>query len=168
MTALAHLFGRLVAIIMLRLGPQDLPPGRSVLLACIGMYLAVTAFSLGRSESVEQVVPVLILAVLIPLLSCALVLYLRRRPARWEQTVSALFGTSAILSAITLPISPASGTEPSPLVALFLLLAFFWSFAVDAHIWRHALEVAFSTGLALAVILFAVTLFIINLLAGPL
>ncbi len=163
-----NLLTRLGAIVMLRLGPQDLPAGRATLLICISLYVMVTALSLGLRETDSNPVLVLLVAVAVPLIAARLLLAWRRRPTRYEQTLSALFGTSALLSAITMPLSQAAGTEPSVPVALALLLIFFWSFAVDAHIWRHALDIVFSSALALTVILFALSLFLINTLAGPL
>jgi hypothetical protein len=158
----------LATLVLLRAGPQDLPAGRPVLLTCMALYIVVTSFSLSASQASGNILAVLSIAVTLPLLLCWIVLKLANRLARWEQTVSALFGTSALLSLLTLPVSLMAGNEPTPPAALFLLAAFFWSFAVDAHIWRHALTVSFSTGLALAVVLFAVSLFVINTLAGPL
>ncbi|AKS40655.1 hypothetical protein [Wenzhouxiangella marina] len=165
---MSDLIARLAGILLLRLGPQDLPAGRSTLLFCVTAYVAITAINLGRGEPHPQPVLVLLLAVGLPLLLVWIVLKLRHRPARWEQTLSALFGTSALLSILTLPLSLAmSGSAANPL-AFLLLLSFFWSFAVDAHIWRSALEISFAAGLAVAVLMFLFSLFLITSLAGPL
>lgn len=163
-----NLLTRLGAIVMLRLGPQDLPAGRATMLACIALYAMVTALGLGLRETDNSPVLVLLVAVAVPMIAARLLLMWRKHTARYEQTLSALFGTSALLSAITMPLGQAGGSEPPVLTALVLLVVFFWSFAVDAHIWRHALEIAFSSALALSVILFALSLLLINSLAGPL
>lgn len=162
------LLSYLAAIVMLRQGPQDLPAARSLLPTCLTLYLVITLVSFGTGQRPENLPMVMALAVALPLALSWIVLKLANHLARWEQTVSALFGTSALLSAVSLPVSLMAGTEPTPPLALMLLGVFFWSFAVDAHIWRNALQVSFATGLALAVILFSVTLFVINTLAGPL
>ena len=163
-----NLLTRLAAIVMLRLGPQDLPAGRATMLVCIALYVMVTALSLGLREIDNNPLLVILIAIAVPLVAAWLLLKWRKLTARYEQTVSALFGTSALLSAISTPFSQMAGNQPSAPLALFLLLIFFWSFAVDAHIWRHALAIAFSSALALAVILFAASLLLINTLAGPL
>lgn len=163
-----NLLTRLASIVMLRLGPQDLPAGRAAMLICIALYVMVTAISLGVRETDSSPVLVLLVAVAVPLVAAWLLLRWRRQPQRYEQTTGALFGTSALLSAISMPLSQTAGSEPSVPIALMLLVIFFWSFAVDAHIWRHALEIAFSSALALTVILFAISLLLINTLAGPL
>ncbi len=163
-----NLLTRLGAIVMLRLGPQDLPPGRSTLLICIALYVMVTAISLAVREIEGNPILALLIAIAIPLIAARALLAWRKRPERYPQTLSALFGTSALLSGISLPLSQAAGNEPSMVLALMLLLIFFWSFSVDAHIWRNALDIAFSSALALTVILFALALFLITTLAGPL
>lgn len=165
---MSKLLFQLAAIVLLRGGPQDLPAGRAWLAICVLLYLVVTTLSFSAREGPDNLPVILGLAVILPMILCWIVLKLGNKLPRWEQTLSALFGTSALMSLLTLPISLAGGSEPPPPLALAMLAAFFWSFAVDAHIWRHALQVSFSTGLALAVVLFAATLFVINTLAGPL
>lgn len=160
------LITRLFGIVLLRLGPQDLPANRATLLACIVLYLIVTAINLASGNGHPKPVLLMTLAVALPLVLCWIVLNLRQRAGRWQQTVAALFGTSALLSILTLPLTLSVGEGPSPVLGLLLLAGFFWSLAVDAHIWRHALDVAFSTGLLVAVILLSVSLFVISSLAG--
>ncbi|MCH8476940.1 MAG: hypothetical protein LAT56_03245 [Wenzhouxiangella sp.] len=160
------LLQKLLAIVLLRQGPQDLPPGQATMLTCLALYVLTTAASLTGAQQPEQPVLVLGLALALPLLLSRLVLTLANKIARWPQTVSALFGSSAVLSALSLPLGWMAGEQPTPLVGLLLVTLFFWSLAVNGHVWRHALEVAFSGGLAIAVLMFAINLFIINALAG--
>ncbi len=159
---------KLLDIVLLRAGPQDLPPGRAVAISCVALYVGVTGISLSTGRAPEAPLLVLVLAVVLPLLLCRLLLGWRGRLERYDQTIAALFGSSALLSAASLPLNLISGAEPSVPLAFGILLLFFWSFAVDGHIWRHALEISYTAGLALAVVLFAVTLVIITTLAGPL
>ncbi len=162
------LITRLFGILLLRSGPQDLPANRTAMLASIVLYLIITAINLASGEGHPRPLLVMALAVALPLILVRIVLNLRQRTARWQQTLAALFGTSALLSILTLPLTLAASTGPSPTLGLLLLVGFFWSLAVDAHIWRHALDVAFSTGLLVAVILLAISLVVISSLAGPL
>jgi hypothetical protein len=159
---------RLAQVLMLRSGPQDLPAGWPALIFTILAYLAVTAFNLNRGEGHPMPGAVMILAVALPLVLTWIVLKIRQRTARWGQTLTALFGSNAMLSILTLPFSLAAGNEPNTGLALILLTSFFWSFAVDAHIWRHALEVSFATALVITMLLFVISLFVITSLTGPL
>ena len=166
---MTDLVARLFGIVMLRFGPQDLPAGNSPLIVAMVLYLLVTVVAMSIGQPPEQPVLVMALAMMLPLLLARIVLTLRRLPQRWSQTVTALFGTSAILTAISLPLATTGGdAEPPLFTALASLAVFVWSFAVDAHIWRHALNTSYAAGLALAVVLFAITLFTITTLAGPL
>jgi hypothetical protein len=97
-----------------------------------------------------------------------IVLGLRKKTSRWEQTLSALYGTSALLTLLSLPLNVQTGAEPIPPVVLLSLVIFLWSFAVDAHIWRHALDTNFAQGLAVAMIMFLISFGIISSVAGPL
>jgi len=162
------LFSRLIDIVLLRRGPQDLPAGRSVLLACLTLYVLIAALSLNIGRTPENPTAVLVLACALPMVLVWIVLRLRDRISRWEQTLSALFGTSALLSLVTLPFNFDTGGEPAPPVIIISLLVFFWSFVVDAHIWRHALDASFAVGLALAMLLFVISFSIISSVAGPL
>lgn len=165
---MVELLSRLIGIVFLRLGPQDLPAGTGPLAFAVVLYVAVTGLSMSQGDTEANNALILVLAVALPLVLVRIVLTLRGRPARWLQTLTALFGTSALLSALSLPLSFLAGNgDPAPIPALASLMLFVWSFAVDAHIWRHALDVAFVTGLAVAVVLFAFSLFVITSLAGP-
>jgi hypothetical protein len=165
---MSDLIIRLGNILLLRRGPQDLPAGTPALLVAVLAYLAVTTFNLNRGEGHPSPVPVLLLAAGLPLILTWIVLKVRNRTARWTQTLTALFGTNALLSLITLPFSLAAGNDPGTGLALVLLTSFFWSFAVDAHIWRHALDVSFAAALVVTMLLFVTSLFIITSLTGPL
>ncbi|MFW5815226.1 MAG: hypothetical protein ACOCVP_00080 [Wenzhouxiangella sp.] len=161
-------FSRLIQILLLRQGPQDLPPGPSVLLATLTLYLLSAALSISLSEAAGSPTLVLLLATGLPMLLVWIVLRLKSRVSRWEQTLGALYGTSALLSLLSLPLNLQTATEPAPPVVLLSLVIFVWSFAVDAHIWRHALDTSFAAGLAVAMIMFVISFGIISSVAGPL
>jgi len=163
-----ELVSRLVNIVLLRQGPQDLPAGASALSLAIALYALASGASLVLGEGPEHPAGILLLAIILPLVLTRIVLSLRGRPNRWMQTLTALFGTSALLSFISLPLSLAGGQQPPDALIVASLVLFIWSFAVDAHIWRHALDASFAVGLAVAVVLFATSLYVITSLAGPL
>lgn len=165
---MSEFLSRLVGVLLLRDGPQDMPTGTLSLMLAMTLYVLTTAVSISVGEGPENPVATLALAVVLPLLMARIVLGLRGHPARWSQTVTALFGTSGLLSLLLLPMAAATGTEPAPLLTIASLVLFFWSFAVDAHIWRHALDTSFAVGMAVAVVLFAVSIYVITSIAGPL
>lgn len=157
---------------MLRSGPQDLPAGTRPLTLTLALYVAATALSLSLSNAdggPANPMAALALATLLPMILVRIVLGLRGRAARWGQTITALFGSSALISLLSLPLGAgtSAGREPDPFLVVASLVLFFWSFAVDAHIWRHALETSFAAGLAVAVVLFTISMYIITAIAGP-
>ncbi|MEE4295481.1 MAG: hypothetical protein V2J20_02555 [Wenzhouxiangella sp.] len=162
------LIQRLLGIAMLRLGPQDLPAGPSVLLATLAIYMLAAAFSLSLGSPSGSPTTILLLATGLPMILTWVVLRLGKKTSRWEQTLSALYGTSALLTLLSLPLNLQSGSEPMPPVVLLSLVIFLWSFAVDAHIWRHALDTNFAQGLAVAMIMFLISFGVISSVAGPL
>ncbi len=163
------LLSRLVGVLMLANGPQDMPSGSAPLVLAIMLYVATSAASLGLGGSAENPGAIVLLAVLLPLVLVRIVLSFKGHTARTTQTLTALFGSAALLSLLGLPLGLAGGGEQVPAVlVLASLVLFIWSFAVDAHIWRHALGTSFAVGLAVAVVLFIISMFIITSLAGPL
>lgn len=167
---MSELFSRLIGILMLRNGPQDLPAGSRPLTLAMAFYVAATAMSLSLGEGgPDNPVAALALATVLPMILVRIVLGLRGRPARWNQTLAALFGSSALITLLSMPLgaSASAGGEPDPVLVIASLVLFFWSFAVDAHIWRHALDTTFAAGLAVAVLLFTISMYTITLIAGP-
>jgi hypothetical protein len=164
---MAELLSRLVGLLMLREGPQDLPPGSGPLILAIAMYAGVNALAMQIAGTPDSPYAMLALAIVLPLVLVRIVLTLKGHAARWAQTLTALFGAGALLSALTLPLGVFAGESPSAPLAVVSLVLFIWSFAVDAHIWRHALDSSFAVGLAVAVVLFAISISLINWLAGP-
>lgn len=164
---MVDLLARLVGIVLLRLGPQHLPASAAAFALAVilyGILAAVSIFIAGTPP--ERPIVSLVLYLLLPAGLIWGVLRMAGRLPRFAQTATALYGVGALLSVLNLPLL-LIGAEDAPAPAVVLALAvFIWHFTVDAHIWRHALEVSFTAGLAVTVILFAVSLFIIVNLGG--
>jgi len=145
-------------IAMLRAGPQDLPSGNASLVTALLFYAGIVLVS-GRAAEDPAPAPDLLIALVVPFVCAVLLLLLRGVPARLNQTASALFGTGALISLVNLPIWFNNTVPmPAPLV-LLALAALFWSLAVDAHIWRNALEIPYGGGLVTAVVILLVQLY---------
>ena len=144
---------RIVQIALLRAGPQDLPGGTAPLIAAFLLWwLLVVPMLLLAPEPLPPADAVLTFAIQLALVH--LVLLVHRRPRRFAQTAQALFATGALIGLLNLPLWLAPGP---PIPAPFVLLAvtgLCWSLAVDGHVWRHALELPYAGGLAVAVLVF--------------
>ena len=131
----------------LRAAPQQLPASPRLLwLALLFYSLVGVAVALpGSGWSMALLLTLLDLGVMAGL--TGLVLWATGKPVRFNQTLSALAGTGALLGLLAVPLVL---TVPDPVPAwagLLWLGVLFWSLAVRGHILRHALEISFGMGL---------------------
>lgn len=144
------LFNLFLDICLLRKGPQDTPASMALLKICLLAYalsgLLVLLFSTPAPVALSQIL--LDMVLLSGLLYLALTL--RRHPKRFEQTLSALTGTGALMGLLALPlmswiIHQEEGANTA-LPSLLLLVLMVWSIAIMAHILRHAFEISIWLG----------------------
>ena len=144
------LFDLFFDICLFRKGPQDVPAGMALLKLCLlGYGLSGLAMLL-----LSTPFPVAILQILLDLVLLAGLLHLallaRRHPRRFEQTLSALTGTGALIGLLALPlvawISQQGAEGGIQLPSLLLLALMAWSIAIMAHILRHALDIPLWAG----------------------
>lgn len=165
MQALIRLF---IDIALHRKGPQDVPAAGGVLGLTLCAYLAIGAVALwpsaaGTGALAGQLAVDLTLVVLV----FTGLLAVTGRASRTTQTLTAVLGTGALLSAVALPFiwlasriftdgAPAEGLEQfalfSTIILFMLLLA---SLLVTGHIVRHALDWTYAAGVLTAVLYFA-------------
>ncbi len=165
---MADIAARLIGIFLLRLGPQDLPASGVVLALVMAAYMILTWVALEMGPADFEVLPVILLSVVMAMGLCWGILRLAGKTARWLQTISALFGAAVVFRLLGLPMAIFGGEGGPGILELLSLALFTWSFVVDGHIYRHALDIALSMGIAVAVVLFAVSYFILYTMVGPL
>lgn len=167
MQALIRLF---VEVALHRRGPQDVPASGTVFALVLFAYLAIGAAVLWPSATgVEALLGQLALDVALLLLVFGGLLAGTGRAGRLRQTLTALLGTGALLSAAALPFvwlaaralgngAPVPGMELPAVVsttALFMLLLA--SLLVTGHILRHAMDWSYAAGVLAAVLYFALS-----------
>jgi hypothetical protein len=156
-------------ICLLRAGPQDIPASRELLgLGMAGYTLVSFLLSLPAYPLVTAGQLALLDATLL-IVFAATALYLRRKMARFTQTLTALSGSGALLGVFALPVIQllASGQEtgqPPLLAGMLWLLLFGWSLIVVAHIMRHALSVNFPVAVVIAMLYTLVAMQVVNAL----
>lgn len=138
------LFDLFLDLCLFRKGPQHVPSGAALLRLClvgyVGSGLAVLLLNTSVAVAILQVLADV--ALLAGLLRLALLL--RRHPARFEQTLSALTGTGTLMAVLAFPLmgwivrQGAAGDVEFPSLLLLALMA--WSVAIMAHVLRHALD----------------------------
>jgi hypothetical protein len=163
----------LLNIILRRLGPEDLPDSSFLLGFSLALYLALQVF-LALILFGPSVILVKTLVLDIAALTFCLwaLLRLSGYQTRFRQTLTALLGTSAVLSALSAPFSlwrqytiniESDAALPSTIVFAIML----WSLVVDGHILARALSKPFGVGLIASVIYFFLHAFVLSQLLQP-
>lgn len=158
------LLRRLWQLCLLRIGPQELPYSPAL---SRNLVVAALAIGLVNASVVDSPTPELMFRALVTLGFLVAVpwalLHFRGGVSRLAQTVAALAGSSLLYALAFLPLTLwATGSSGAAAVAgeadaalIFLgwlgLLLTGWKLAINAHIWRHALELPFGGALLLAV-----------------
>lgn len=134
--ALAELVGDLLR---LRRGPQDVPHSQALLAralipySLLGSTLAAFAMPVPRAVLYGPTEAALLAALVYASLA------VRRRPARFVQTLTALVLVGVVFNALSLPLTALARPENGLGVLILALVA--WSFAVSVHILRLALDI---------------------------
>lgn len=141
---------RILAIALLRAGPQDLPYSTGLMGTVIAITAAVNIPVIQRYTPDAQPLAQIGLLVAFNLGFLAAALWLRGHGPRFVQTASALFGSDIVISAVALPILLIIGRpdEANALAALAFFALLIWNIAVVQHILRAALSLSSLAGLA--------------------
>lgn len=147
-------------IALRRRGPEDLPDSRFLLLVAGLAYVATQAILAASAYgSAGGLVRSLVLD-LVLLCGCLWgLLRLSGHAPRYRQTLTAVFGTGALLSVCMVPFNywlDVAGEPGKPALAptLGLLAVVSWSLVVNGHIFSRALSRPFAAGLVISVAYF--------------
>jgi hypothetical protein len=153
-------------MLRLRSGPQDLPAGPQLAIILAIAYLA-QGLAADRIMEPSDTQPASLLAIAVQFGAIIALLRLRRLAERVPQTISALAGTGFLIGLLSiLLLRQLTPGEPQPELAMAYLGLFFWSLAVDANIYRHALSVNMSAGVLVAVLVFALNFVLLRAAFG--
>jgi hypothetical protein len=160
------LFSRLLLICLWRAGPQDLPYSSRLLVQLLALLAVLQLIAMQTTGAQIDMFARLALYLAFLLLPIAGLLRITGHPERFVQTAIAFAGTSVLvllpmLGLLALMPSAlqvqAEGFQPSGVQMLSVLLYFAlaaWKVAIDAHVWRHALQCSPLAAAALAIALF--------------
>lgn len=148
----ADLLRQLLEICRFRAGPEDLPASRALVLLTAAASVISNTLIDNFHKSVTAVLGMSIAQVALFGGVIWLVLVLRGFPERWDQTITALYGTGAILQicgwAVVSGAMLVTAAEPGQLLPAMLLTGLgVWFLAIMTFVLRRALEI--SLGLAL-------------------
>lgn len=160
---MANLFSALIALCLLRRGPQDLPYSPPLTRLLVVLLVATNLFYTAFIE-LPDALPRLLLALAWLLGAPWLLLRLSGRRERYAQTLMAFAGSGLVFALAFLPLAvaaadlPALAADTPPTsaqltIAWLTLLAVGWKLAVASHILRHALDWPRLASMALALAL---------------
>lgn len=159
-------------ICLLRRAPQDLPSSSFLLGLSLALYavvdLSMALIGLSPVQAITlAVVDAGMLAGLLWIL-----LWIRERLSRYTQTLTALYGASAVLQIIAAPVVlwqwSASPTGAVAIVApLLLWIWLLWNLVVIGHVLRHAISTVLPIGVGLALLYLFVTFSITRTIFFP-
>ncbi len=171
---------KIVELMLLRRGPQDMPGDQTTLLASAVAYCILLFVQVGLVAPLAQAAVQAVLATVLLALYASVVLRFRGLPNRFPQTAVALFSAGAVLTLIMLAPThaiapyleavsraqhPRSVPAPSGFVVFAYIALGFWGLAIYSHIYRHALDCSIWLGLV-AAIAFEVFLFVVFSVLG--
>lgn len=160
---------KLLALLILKSTPQDLPYSPRLLIQLVAFYVLSGIFVLHTTLSPDDMVAGLLLGIFVQYAFTYVVLAALDRRARFVQTFCALMGAGLLFNLLSWPVFSVFSDETaqeamkSSMSLLFLLLIS-WEVLVKAHIFKHALEMKMFAALALSLSLFFISLTLSQLL----
>jgi len=161
---MSRLLFNLFAVMRLRSGPEDMPPGWLFAILFSLVYLS-QGFYVDHILEETGNAPRGLIAVSIQYLVTYILLSLRQLSSRLPQTLTTFAGTGVLFGVISIFLITRS--EPGvdqPALAMVWLGVFFWSLAVDAHIYRQAMSISMSMGMLIAVLIFGLNFLVIQMM----
>jgi hypothetical protein len=147
-------------IALRRLGPEDLPDSQFLLWVTLVVYLLLQVPS---GLIVYGATSILLLSIMISLVmlfvSLRILLIVTGNQSRFRQTLMAMLGTNALLTAVSLPFSvwrqaTLTAEAPVALPSTIIIAILLWSLVVDGHIFARALSKPFGIGMMVSVAYF--------------
>ena len=173
---LRALFGRLVDIILLRRGPEQLPASRTLLVLMIALnFVGSLVWACVVAVPVIDALLQSIIACAVMLVWYQWALHIVQKRERYLQTLTALFGVSAMFLPVLMPLvgamlpymEKADPNSPPPAALLIMtMVVLFWGLLVNVRIVRVAFETSWLGAVLLVLGEGFATLFVLGLILG--
>lgn len=131
--------------------PQDLPASQTLVIVT-GLTTIITYILAHRAFGQPgDVIGFSVAQVVLFGFAVWAVLKLKRKPERFAQTITAIFGISTLMQLVAWPIvgwlSRVRGTPGAELPALLIMGLSIWVLAISVYVMKHALEVGIAQSL---------------------
>ena len=151
-------------ICLFKKGPQDIPASSWLLRLLIVAYALVNFLLLKLSSDSYSAFLQVLVEILLILGSSWVILFIARKPARYQQMTSALIATDAVISFFALPAMATMMGQGSALALIVIILLMLWHWLISGHIFSNALEQPFTFGLGVAFLYILVSYQVMGLL----
>jgi len=131
-------------ICCLKEGPQQIPASRDIFWLTLVLNLLTGTIYLAIAESFFLAFLVKLISLSVVTVVVAALLYMRGRPSRFVQTMSAIFGSGIIVNLLIWIVLYLEMLLPNIPFLLLGIWVFYlaWSLLIVGHILRHALDIA--------------------------
>lgn len=142
---------------LLKKSPQDIPYSWILNRLLILIYILISFLLFLMSASVFKAGLQVCTDLFIIIIFTRLLLWWVHKPERYQQTLSALLGSDALISFIALPATasllvPTASSTLSVFALLMIILLMLWHWVIIGHIFRHALSQTISFGLGISLL----------------
>ncbi len=152
-------------ICLLKRGPQDDPVSYTGLALALSLYVFSDLLVAAASSGWKVAWGMTGIDVVVMIILTVALLRFTHQSTRLLQTLTALAGTGGLLGLLVLPaVQSAASTnhESSAMLVIFWLVMMVWSVVVRAHVYRHALSLNYTAGVAVAVVQAMIVLKLVN------
>ena len=162
---------------LLKAAPQDAPASKSAFYTTIFAYIVLGTFLTSFNQSLLPSIIVALLQTALFVFVTNLIMWIKKTPERFIQTVTALLGTGVFIATFAIPIvvlgtsSPEGVETQSPISFLWMLsvVLIVWETVVIAHILHHAMVIpklaAYGAALIYMYLSFTVTIRILKVMS---
>lgn len=137
-------------ICLFKKGPEDIPYSRALLGLLIPVYAVISFLILILSSDMLSAILQVAVEVLLILGLTHIILFIAKKPARYQQTACALMATDALISLFALPAMATLVVQGTGLAFITVVVLMIWHWVISGHIFSHALEKPFTFGLGVA------------------
>lgn len=165
---LTTLISRLIAVALLKAGPQHVPYAPSLMAGVYASYFASSVLVVYPTLNVFWAAVEAVIDLGFMSLFCFYALSMFNRRARFVQTVTTLAGVSVLIQLLAWPLfltlqsQGQGGTDPGG-VYIMLLLLLVWQLVVFAHVFRHAFEISMLRSAGLSLLYLFLSVFIVGM-----
>lgn len=155
----------------MRAGPQDLPASRRFLIGCVASTLVVLFIGYRILIPGASPVPLAAIHTLLLGVSWIALLMLTGKMDRWHQSASAIYGCSAMINLVSLPIIangiadvPVERTDQPTAMSVIMIGLWLWELTVTARIVRESIEIRMSSAFGISLLMaFAIQFTMVSL-----